>query len=97
MLKKRIHQGSMEAGQRWMLGNVAGKPIRGWDSRGFMRTISYDELQRPTGLTVTGNGLNSVPAEKSIYGDSKHGGPPNPEQTNHWRGRGLHLSCPLSY
>jgi len=83
MLKNRIHQASMEAGERWMLNNVAGKPIRGWDSRGFMRTISYDELQRPISLTVTGNGLNSILAEKTIYGDSQPGGPSNPEQTNH--------------
>ena len=34
MLGNRIHQLSMEAGARWMLNDVAGKPIRAWDSRG---------------------------------------------------------------
>ena len=34
MLGNRIHQASMEAGERWMLNDVAGKPIRAWDSRG---------------------------------------------------------------
>ena len=34
MLGTRIHQASMEAGERWMLNDVAGKPIRAWDSRG---------------------------------------------------------------
>ena len=34
MLGNRIHQASMEAGARWMLNDVAGKPIRAWDSRG---------------------------------------------------------------
>jgi RHS repeat-associated protein len=86
MTRNRIHQASMEAGERWMLKNIMGKPIRGWDGRGFMRAISYDELQRSTSLTVTGNGLNNILAEKTVYGDSKVGGPLNPEQTNH-RGR----------
>jgi RHS repeat-associated protein len=83
MTRNRIHQASMEAGERWMLKNIMGKPIRGWDVRGFMRAISYDELQRSTSLTVTGNGLNSILAEKTIYGDSRVGGPLSPEQTNH--------------
>ena len=33
MLGNRIHQASMEAGERWMLNDVMGKPIRAWDSR----------------------------------------------------------------
>ncbi len=28
-----IHQASMEAGERWMLNDAAGKPIYAWDSR----------------------------------------------------------------
>jgi hypothetical protein len=34
LLGNRIHQLSMEAGGRWMLNDVTGKPIRTWDSRG---------------------------------------------------------------
>ena len=49
MLGNRIHQASMEAGERWMLNDVAGKPIRAWDSRGFIRRMTYDALRRPTG------------------------------------------------
>ena len=73
MLKNRIHQASMEAGERWMLGNILSKPIRGWDSRSYLRAVSYDELQRPTGLIVSGDGLNNILAEKTIYGDSQTG------------------------
>jgi RHS repeat-associated protein len=83
MLKSHVHHTSMEAGERWILNNVTGKLIRGWDSRGLMRAINYDELQRPIGLNVTGNGLNNILCEKTNYGDSKNGGPPDPEQTNH--------------
>ena len=82
MLGNRIHQVSMEAGERWMLNDVAGKPIYGWNSRGHRTRITYDELQRPTGLYVSANGGPEVLAEKTVYGESL----PNPEQFNH-RGR----------
>ena len=47
MLGNRIHQASMEAGERWMLNDVTGKPIRAWDSRGFMRRISLRRAAPP--------------------------------------------------
>lgn len=65
-----IHQISMEAGERWNLFDVAGNPIRAWDSRGFTRRITYDELRRPTGLYVTENGTERL-AEKTVYGESQ--------------------------
>ena len=54
MLGNRIHQLSMEAGARWMLNDVAGKPIRAWDSRGHNFTTAYDALRRPTEQYVRG-------------------------------------------
>ncbi len=54
MLGNRIHQISMEAGARWMLSDVAGKPIRAWDSRGHNFTTKYDALRRPMEQTVRG-------------------------------------------
>jgi len=33
MLGTRIYSASMEAGERWMLNDVAGQPIYAWDSR----------------------------------------------------------------
>jgi len=83
LLGNRVHQASMEAGERWMLNDVAGKPIRAWDSRGFTRRITYDELRRPFGLFVTGSGLNGVLAERTVYGDTPLDGPQSPETTNH--------------
>lgn len=70
MLGNRIHQASMEAGERWMLNDVTGKPIRAWDSRGFLRRMTYDELRRPTGLYVTENGVERL-AEHTIYGEGQ--------------------------
>lgn len=70
MLGARIQQASMEAGKRWMLNDVTGKPIRAWDSRGFSRRMTYDELRRPTGLFVTENNVERQ-AERIVYGESQ--------------------------
>ncbi|MCG3156422.1 MAG: hypothetical protein DKINENOH_03046 [bacterium] len=70
MLGNRIHQASMEAGERWMLNDVTGKPIRAWDSRGFLRRMTYDALRRPTGLNVTENGVERL-AERTVYGEGQ--------------------------
>ncbi|HEV2126721.1 MAG TPA: toxin, partial [Chloroflexota bacterium] len=69
MLGNRVHQASMEAGERWMLNDVTGKPIRAWDNRRFLRRMTYDELRRPTGLYVTENGAERL-AERTVYGES---------------------------
>ena len=76
MLKRLLRQSSMEAGERLNLFNIMGHPIRVWDSRGFMRTMTYDELQRPIAMNVQGNGTANVLAQKVIYGETKIGGPP---------------------
>jgi RHS repeat-associated protein len=54
MLGNRIHQRSMEAGARWMLNDVAGKPIVAWDGRGHNFTTAYDGLRRPIEQHVRG-------------------------------------------
>src|SRR6185312_386168 len=54
MLGNRIYQLSMEAGARWMLNDVSGKPIRAWDSRGHNFTTKYDALRRPLEHYVRG-------------------------------------------
>ena len=54
MLGNRIHQASMEAGERWMLNDVTGKPIRAWDSRGHNFKTEYDSLRRPLHQFVRG-------------------------------------------
>lgn len=87
MLGNRIHQASMEAGERWILSDVLGKPIRAWDSRGHDVRTTYDALRRPTGLLVRGHDTtNSDPrtlnaeilVEKTTYGE----GQPNDQALN---------------
>jgi RHS repeat-associated protein len=78
MLGNRIHQLSMEAGARWMLKDVAGKPIRAWDSRGHEFSHKYDPLRRPVEQTVRGTTPDSDPrtlgrdrlVDKIQYGES---------------------------
>ncbi len=49
---RQLYQNSMDAGERRVLMNVTGNPIRAWDSRGHIVTTRYDALQRPTHLYV---------------------------------------------
>ena len=55
MIGNRLHQASMEAGERWMLNDVAGKPNRAWDSRGHAFKTEYDQLRRPLRSYVRGS------------------------------------------
>ncbi len=70
MLGNRIHQSSMEAGERWTLNDVTGKTIRAWDSRNLDKRMTYDALRRTTGLLVIENGVERL-AESTIYGESQ--------------------------
>lgn len=78
MLGNRIHQASMEAGERWLLNNVTGQPLRAWDSRGHTFRTAYDQLRRPTGSYLqTGVGAE-VLIERTIYGETQQ----QPETSN---------------
>ena len=71
-----LHQHSMDAGDRWMLMDAAGKPMLAWDANEFQhdngtRTLQsrifhteYDALRRPTRqwLTIAGPGQVGEPA-----------------------------------
>lgn len=78
MLGTKIHQASMEAGQRWMLGDVTGKPLRAWDSRGHSMRTEYDELRRPLRAFVIGADVLSptreICFEQTVYGESAGSG-----------------------
>ncbi len=78
MLGNRIHQSSMEAGERWMLNDVTGKPIRAWDSRDHTLRTEYDELRRPLRSFVIGadvlNPTREIRFEETVYGESASSG-----------------------
>ncbi|MHB0953991.1 MAG: SpvB/TcaC N-terminal domain-containing protein [Allorhizobium sp.] len=73
MLGNRIHQTSMEAGARWMLGDAVGKPIRAWDDRGHVFRTDYDPLRRPVRAFVTGadpaKPAQELLTERLVYGE----------------------------
>ncbi|SFN24798.1 RHS repeat-associated core domain-containing protein [Nitrosospira briensis] len=75
MLGNRIHQASMEAGERWMLNDVVGKPVRAWNSRGHRFRTEYDPLRRPLGLFVVDTDANDVSREilyqRTAYGEEQ--------------------------
>jgi RHS repeat-associated protein len=75
LLGNRIHQASMEAGQRWMLNDVAGKPIYAWDSRGHQFRTEYDALRRPLAALVQGalatDLTQEICYEKTEYGEGQ--------------------------
>lgn len=72
MLGRRIQQVGMDTGQRWLLPNVGGHPIKRWDERNHEWTYTYDELLRSTSLHVQG-GEGAAPLdhllERISYGD----------------------------
>jgi RHS repeat-associated protein len=69
MLNQKIHSNSMDAGERWTLYNVAGNPIRAWDSRGYQIRYKYDEIQRQTHLFVQKGSDPEILAEFAVYGE----------------------------
>lgn len=70
LLSGRIHQVSTDAGERWMLNDVMGKPIYGWDSRGHRLHHRYDAVRRATQLSVSKNSVERL-AEQVIYGEDQ--------------------------
>ena len=76
MLGNKVYQKSMDAGQRWLMLNIAGNPLRTWDERDHEIQYEYDKLHRPTQSIVINkigqNGdklLNNI-FDKIIYGES---------------------------
>jgi RHS repeat-associated protein len=78
MLGNGLQQKSMEAGERWMLNDVAGKPLYAWDSRDHRFRTAYDPLRRPTDSFLSEGGGAEMLVGRSIYGEGR----PNPEDNN---------------
>ncbi len=70
MLGNRVHQASMEAGERWMLSDVAGNPIRAWDSRDHQFRSGYDQLRRPTKSYLTEGAGQELLVGRTVYGEA---------------------------
>jgi RHS repeat-associated protein len=74
----KIHQNSSDAGERWSIFEIAGKPLLAFDSRHHQLRHEYDKLRRVTAFSVrTGDGPEKL-AERAEYGE----GLPEPEAHN---------------
>jgi hypothetical protein len=82
LLGHNLYSYSMDGGDRWMLNNVAGKPLRAWNDRetrydeptppqGHVLRTVYDALQRPTHLYMQATGAAEILVERLVYGE-KH-------------------------
>jgi RHS repeat-associated protein len=71
MAGNRIRQDSMDAGERWILNNVAGKPIYGWNDRGYTVRTVYDGLQRPTDVLLLQETEGQQLIEHTVYGEAQ--------------------------
>ena len=71
MLGTRIHLASMEAGQRWMLNDVAGRPIYAWNSRDHRLRTTYDALRRPAESYLHEGTGSELMIGRTLYGESR--------------------------
>ncbi|HNP51632.1 MAG TPA: SpvB/TcaC N-terminal domain-containing protein [Nitrosomonas nitrosa] len=72
MLSSQIYSTSMDAGERWILNDVAGNPIRSWDSRGHSLRNEYDVLRRPVRNFVQGGDVQD-PASEILFAQTEYG------------------------
>lgn len=77
-----IHSASMDAGERWTLYDVAGKPVYTWNDRGHRLHTTYDAARRPADVFLQQADGSELVVARTIYGELE----PNPEVTN-LRGR----------
>lgn len=65
-----LYRNGMDSGERRMLVNIAGNPIRAWDARDQVFRMRYDPLQCPTHRYVSANGGVETLLERTVYGDA---------------------------
>jgi RHS repeat-associated protein len=81
MLGNHIKQDSLDAGERWVFNNVAGNPIRAWNSNNYSFRHVYDALQRPTHLFVREGDDDEILSGRTIYGETHPDSQPSDPDT----------------
>ncbi len=74
MISGRVHQNSMDSGERWIFSDAMIKPIYAWDSRGHRFKTEYDLLHRLTNswlLEDIANSTNEKLIGVTIYGENQ--------------------------
>ncbi|KAK4207638.1 virulence plasmid 65kDa B protein-domain-containing protein [Rhypophila decipiens] len=81
-----LYSRNMDSGERWLLSDIHGLPIRKWDNRHQQFRMTYDILRRVDAVFLTPdtgeNSSNQIMISRTVHGDSLL----NPEKTN-LRGR----------
>lgn len=82
MIGNNVYQKSMDAGQRWLLINILGNPLRTWDERDHEFQYFYDILHRPIFSIVKGGDIPGVTLnhvfDRIFYGENE----PDDKQKN---------------
>ncbi len=70
---RQLFEHSMDGGDRRMLLDIAGQPIRQWDARGHRFRFEYDELRRPLNAFVAGGAVDDAEQlfQRTVYGESE--------------------------
>ena len=66
---RALWQKSCDAGQRWMLGDVGGAPLRAWDERGHTKRAAYDAARRATHAYVQQGAAAEQLVGRTVYGE----------------------------
>ena len=74
--KQPLFTQNIDSGKRWMLADVAGKPVRAWDNREHAFRNTYDPLQRPIEKYATIDNTEIL-IEKIAYGTNNDGNNPD--------------------
>ncbi|MDG5817145.1 hypothetical protein QA601_18765, partial [Chitinispirillales bacterium ANBcel5] len=61
---------NVDAGDDRVFIDVMENPVKSFDAKGHLVTVTYDTLHRPTEKRVVGNGLDNL-VQKIIYGESQ--------------------------
>jgi RHS repeat-associated protein len=69
MSNTKIRQKSADAGERWLLNDATGKPLRSWDSREHEFHYRYDSLRRQVELLLKREHSHASLAERIVYGE----------------------------
>ena len=67
---RALRQQSCDAGERKMLADVAGAPLRAWDERGHMKRATYDAARRATHAYVQLGTAAEQLVGRTVYGEA---------------------------
>ncbi len=91
VLQRRLLVTSPDAGERLSIQDVAGKPLRAYNSRGFTSRAEYDDAQRPTHSWVKPLGATEFLAARMSYGEALDTSGPSSDPNNPSPAQALNL------